>query len=367
MGSGFIFDTNTIHKAVPEGLRGRTAVVLEYHSALKCPVIHALDLPIPCPSGDQRLVQRARRHAIDEQAAARANPGGANAGANETHTAARPPLPAYRLANQCVSWADADAHDAALTPVALPEVLRGVHGNAAVRLNGEKPFPYVVAPATITTTTTTAASPVLSVRADCAALWRRYSFDVMPLDGNTVWWDVMGTVPLRHGLCFYEGELGYVPFDGRDAGGCVTPSRATPSFGNFDMLLAFPNANSASRSAPRERRDAQAQDDESTFRALVDKYLSESDAAMLREITGVPLSELVQDVVAAGDTVIEALQRTPLMAAVLSAARFVPHALNSRGLHLLRVLLAERMSDRRRDEGDYGDDAARLREQWLRD
>jgi len=56
MGGGFIFDTNAIHKGVPEGMLNRTTVVLEYHRSAKCPVIQNLELPIPCPSGDQHLV-----------------------------------------------------------------------------------------------------------------------------------------------------------------------------------------------------------------------------------------------------------------------------------------------------------------------
>lgn len=59
MGGGFIFDTNAIHKGVPEGMLNRTTIVLEYHRSAKCPVIQRLELPIPCPSGDQHLVDEA--------------------------------------------------------------------------------------------------------------------------------------------------------------------------------------------------------------------------------------------------------------------------------------------------------------------
>ena len=55
-GGGFIFDTNSIHRGEPKGSLARTTLVLEYHSAVKCPVVLALGLAIPCPSGDQRLV-----------------------------------------------------------------------------------------------------------------------------------------------------------------------------------------------------------------------------------------------------------------------------------------------------------------------
>jgi hypothetical protein len=67
MGSGFIFDTNSLHKGVPEGRLARTTVVLEYHRSPKCPAIQSLKLPIPCPSGDQHIVSVA-----GEQKSARA-------------------------------------------------------------------------------------------------------------------------------------------------------------------------------------------------------------------------------------------------------------------------------------------------------
>jgi len=53
-GTGYIFDTNTIHKGTPEGSQGRNVIVVEYHQAAKCGLISSLGLNIPCPSGDQR-------------------------------------------------------------------------------------------------------------------------------------------------------------------------------------------------------------------------------------------------------------------------------------------------------------------------
>ena len=47
--------------------------------------------------------------------------------------------------------------------------------------------------------------------------------------------------------------------------------------------------------------------------------------------------------------------------------RFLPHALNAQGLHLLRVLLAERMDDARRAAQSPSAEAAALREAWVRD
>ncbi|CAE8652463.1 unnamed protein product [Polarella glacialis] len=55
-GTGYIFDTNTIHKGTPEGSQGRNVIVVEYHHAAKCGLISKLSLNIPCPSGDQKAL-----------------------------------------------------------------------------------------------------------------------------------------------------------------------------------------------------------------------------------------------------------------------------------------------------------------------
>ena len=57
-GGGFLVDTHTIHKGTAEGNETRTTVIAEYHNALKCPAVRALKLQLPCPSGDQFMVQR---------------------------------------------------------------------------------------------------------------------------------------------------------------------------------------------------------------------------------------------------------------------------------------------------------------------
>jgi len=55
-GTGYIFDTNSIHKGTPEGSQGRNVIVVEYHQAAKCGLISRLGLNIPCPSGDQKAL-----------------------------------------------------------------------------------------------------------------------------------------------------------------------------------------------------------------------------------------------------------------------------------------------------------------------
>ena len=62
-GGGFLVDTHTIHKGTAEGNETRTTIIAEYHNALKCPAVRALKLQLPCPSGDQFMVQRLIRGA----------------------------------------------------------------------------------------------------------------------------------------------------------------------------------------------------------------------------------------------------------------------------------------------------------------
>ncbi len=188
------------------------------------------------------------------------------------------------------------------------------------------------------------------MRGGCVATWRRYSFDVMPMDGNTVWF---GHVDGRHGLCHVDGRLGHVPFHGRDAGGCVAGGADSAVFGGFDMLLARSvEAISAEKSAEIAANDGAAAAGAARFRGLVTRYLTAEDGAMLAEVTGVTLESLLAEVGAAAATVVDPLQGTSLVEAALSATRFVVHPLNAKGLHLLRVLLAERMQARcTRDAG----------------
>lgn len=53
-GSGYVFDTNSLHRGTPTGSRPRDVIVVEYHQAAKCGVLSTMGLNIPCPSGDQR-------------------------------------------------------------------------------------------------------------------------------------------------------------------------------------------------------------------------------------------------------------------------------------------------------------------------
>jgi len=373
-GSGFIFDTNTIHRAVPEGRLGRTVIVLEFHAAAKCPVVQQLDLPIPCPSGDQRLLSLLEKQlaATEPNLAPRAAAAGADAegdappsGGNactrwlalpdgETAASAGSPVRvARRGAAPLGEWATGPSEDSLVvwTPASSPEL--------SLLALGEVPG---------------TSARALGVAEGCRWAWRHYSFDVMPMDGNTAWFDGAAGQG-RAGVCLLDGQLGRVPFDGEYAGGCVLPGAAATAFGGFDMLLALPPAaadaaNAAANAAAVGAADAAiaaTAADAASFRALVGAHLTAADAATLQSVTGVPLAALLDAVVAAGAAPVDSLSRPPLLEALLTPARFLPHALNAQGLHLLRVLLAERMGDARRAAQSSSAEAAALREAWVRD
>eukprot|EP00656_Telonema_subtile_P012924 TRINITY_DN16542_c0_g1_i3.p1 TRINITY_DN16542_c0_g1~~TRINITY_DN16542_c0_g1_i3.p1 ORF type:complete len:788 (+),score=168.65 TRINITY_DN16542_c0_g1_i3:78-2441(+) len=57
-GSGFLFDTHTVHKATVMGAHDRTTAIFEFHNSVKCSIVEKAEMGIPCPSGDQFLVNR---------------------------------------------------------------------------------------------------------------------------------------------------------------------------------------------------------------------------------------------------------------------------------------------------------------------
>lgn len=81
-GTGYIFDTNAIHRGTPEGSRSRDVIVVEYHQAAKCGLIAQLGLNIPCPSGDQQPLNWYFSH----------EPGASEPGANHPATTERTEL-----------------------------------------------------------------------------------------------------------------------------------------------------------------------------------------------------------------------------------------------------------------------------------
>ena len=355
-GSGFVFDTNSLHRGVPEGLFARTVVVLEYHSAAKCPVIQTLDLPIPCPSGDQRLLSEQ-----ESQLTTAIQPTGSfygavshSAAAAKTETATM--VPGAGRQDQCFSWTNPDSSKAVPAEIMPGHVLVQT-AHAQLRLAPLSSWASV--------------GHALSARPGCTAQWRFYSFDVMPMDGNTVW---LNTTSGREGICLLDDILGRVPFTGAHAGGCLVPGVPDAVFGGFHMLLTFPTPAALDASGEPSSTSSSATSVASVapevarLRALVLKHVSGDDGAMLEAITQVGVPDLLESVTRAATEPVATKQGVTLIEAVLSAERFVPHSLNAAGLHLLRVLLAERMDDARRHlAANHSAEAEALRPTWERD
>eukprot|EP00954_Amorphochlora_amoebiformis_P018750 1328201-Amorphochlora_amoeboformis.AAC.1 len=88
------------------------------------------------------------------------------------------------------------------------------------------------------------------------------------------------------------------------------------------------------------------------FNHAVSKYLTQNDRNMLQSITGYPVLDLVADI--QNESVITLMK-------ILSSDRWIYSELNvkvAHGLHLLRCVLAERITDARRkgreSSGDVG-------------
>lgn len=206
----------------------------------------------------------------------------------------------------------------------------------------------------------------------------------------------------RKGICVIDGVVGRLLFGGEDGGGCVLPASGggggsgsssplsrllerlsntiptlsgafnrlfarpsqhfsagaaakpaqKPVFGGFDLLIASPAEAEADAKDCASNQQALA----STLRRYVDKYITDEDRTTLRSITEQPFNEALLQPLLEEDGCV--------LGNVLSNERFVAHPLNSAGLHLLRCVLAERMTDARRDTA-HPDYAAWIRDGYL--
>lgn len=55
-GEGFLFDTHSVHRATVSGAHDRTTAIFEFHNSMKCSIVEKAGMGIPCPSGDQFLI-----------------------------------------------------------------------------------------------------------------------------------------------------------------------------------------------------------------------------------------------------------------------------------------------------------------------
>jgi hypothetical protein len=180
----------------------------------------------------------------------------------------------------------------------------------------------------------------------CDVWWREVSADVIPpipelvrpfgatLDGRNL------------ALCRSFGDdtavddgrrvIGTIALEGPDFGRCfitrIDGSTTSIDGGLFHVLQA--------RAAQLSCADDEVRQVELRAGILgrIETHLTPDDRTLIQKVTQSPFAELLDAVLNLGSC---------SLAEVLSAARFVPHALNSQGLHLLRCLLAERIAEAR--------------------
>lgn len=165
-------------------------------------------------------------------------------------------------------------------------------------------------------------------KADCDVWWRRVTDDVIPPIPELV-------VPITeaYGVCrLPDGRVGMLGLAGLDFAQCVVGEERLDG-GGFDVLQA----------RREERTEANTQGRDPGLVARLEEQLaglSAADAELIEAATNSSFIELRQRMLS------DELSGTDLIA-FFSSSRFVPHALNSIGLHAVRAVLAERARDRR--------------------
>eukprot|EP01059_Diplonema_ambulator_P025293 TRINITY_DN4232_c0_g1_i1.p1 TRINITY_DN4232_c0_g1~~TRINITY_DN4232_c0_g1_i1.p1 ORF type:complete len:869 (+),score=173.79 TRINITY_DN4232_c0_g1_i1:109-2607(+) len=238
-GGGFIFDTHTIHKGTQFGSHNRTTIIIEFHSAAKCPFVEETKLGLPCPSGDQRMLGK-------------------------------------RLVQK---------------KVLLP--------------NGE--------PST--------------VDFEEGFTWRYLPGDVIPPVPPAAY---LTSEEPKRGVCFYSGKQSVIHFDGEHGGGCEVGGGFT--YGGFLLLLKDNGENA--------KKPGCNPDSAETLMRYQGRYLTDKDHEAFREVVGSEIASLAEHI---------SRREACFIEEVLSTRRFIADPLNTLGLHLFRSLLAERMTDARRE------------------
>eukprot|EP00930_Biecheleria_cincta_P034866 TRINITY_DN24031_c0_g1_i1.p1 TRINITY_DN24031_c0_g1~~TRINITY_DN24031_c0_g1_i1.p1 ORF type:complete len:1050 (+),score=168.40 TRINITY_DN24031_c0_g1_i1:358-3150(+) len=349
MGGGFLFDTNALHRGFPSGRLSRTTIVLEYHSSSKCPIIQNLKLPIPCPSGDQHLVDasetKSNRTEPDRQTEEVCEAGGAGSACSKPRTNVMTAASSYSE-DGCVQFVPADVLDTATLLQMPPELQKtGAAWGIDVKTNQFMVVDIASVPREVL---------IATVAEGCSTRWRHYGFDIMPFDGKTFWYSPE-SLQTRRALCVTStGQTGAAPFSGQNAGGCVS-SQGLVEFGEFSMLLAWRETTSHEAISSKAADSQQHAELANAFSEVLG-YMSAADKQMLETVTGNSVDVLVQQIFAMGDAELKQ---------VLSPVRFFPHDLNEQGLHPFRCLLAERSADARRARIRHS--LPELEEQWVRD
>eukprot|EP01065_Artemidia_motanka_P052353 TRINITY_DN9432_c0_g1_i4.p1 TRINITY_DN9432_c0_g1~~TRINITY_DN9432_c0_g1_i4.p1 ORF type:complete len:733 (+),score=93.93 TRINITY_DN9432_c0_g1_i4:42-2240(+) len=189
--------------------------------------------------------------------------------------------------------------------------------------------------------------------AGCRFRWRWIAADVVPpVPPAAVLLNAAQPPQSRSGVCSVDGAVGALAFGGRLGGVCSLPN-GTFSPGPYKILLA---EASWERQAGDCGGEAAAGELRRRLQRLV-QHLRPEDQKNIEDTTGYPFKDLLSSL---GDSNACVLQNA------LSHARFVPGAeLNLKGLHLLRAVLAERLTEARRVSTGY--DAHPDHAAWSRD
>eukprot|EP00038_Savillea_parva_P005681 m.159559 g.159559 ORF g.159559 m.159559 type:complete len:580 (-) comp11810_c0_seq1:70-1809(-) len=180
----------------------------------------------------------------------------------------------------------------------------------------------------------------------CEVWWREVSADVIPPIPELVL--VFGTTSDGHkmGLCRSFGDdvsvddgqriVGTLATEGPDFGRCfITRADGTTTAidgGLFHVLQARAAQPSCEDNAQQQAELKQG------LSERVAAYVTADDQALIAKVAGHPFATLLSATLELGSCD---------LAQLLSPARFVPHPLNTQGLHLLRCVLAERMAEQR--------------------
>lgn len=186
----------------------------------------------------------------------------------------------------------------------------------------------------------------VNVDSTCDVWWREVSADVIPPIPELVL--IFGTSPEGHklGLCRTFGDdpdvddakrvVGTLATEGPDFGKCFITradgSTAVIDGGLFHVLQGRA-AEPSCENDPKYQAELSA-----GITERVEAYLTKEDRTLIAKVSGVPFDDLFAEARGLGSCILKQ---------VLSNARFVPHELNIKGLHLLRCVLAERMQEYR--------------------
>eukprot|EP01060_Flectonema_neradi_P005456 TRINITY_DN13639_c0_g1_i1.p1 TRINITY_DN13639_c0_g1~~TRINITY_DN13639_c0_g1_i1.p1 ORF type:complete len:883 (+),score=176.56 TRINITY_DN13639_c0_g1_i1:100-2748(+) len=163
-----------------------------------------------------------------------------------------------------------------------------------------------------------------SIELEDGLSWRLFPYDVIPPIPPSAYLKKVSSK--AQGVCFANGQIGTAEFDGPHGGGCLTSNGY--QYGEFHLLLQRKNETSTCDPSLKD-----------TFFKYANKYITQEDEANFELVTNLTISELLSDMSELDDCFFES---------VVSTERFVPHELNTKGLHLVRSIVAGRLNDVRR-------------------